>query len=176
MILRSNTRDLSFVLNRGSLPPALYYFSRQVSQLICLQLFSLTFVATQRCQVQTQQLVHQRNADLSPFVLKIRPNSITLYLEDRNHTDSHRIEPNSRTLLICEQQNPSKLMHLEDRMSRHRGAKHRRQYELSCGISLLSLASSILSQLTALDIFMSNWTISLRFLRLFFFFSREKNR
>ena len=28
--------------------------------------------------------------------------------------------PNSRTRLICEQQNPSKLMHLEDRMSRHR--------------------------------------------------------
>jgi multiple sugar transport system permease protein len=28
-------------------------------------------------------------------------------VEDRNHTDSRRIEPNSRTFLICEQQNPS---------------------------------------------------------------------
>ena len=58
-------------------------------------------------------------------------------------------------------------MHLEDRMSRHRGAKHRRQYELSCGISLLSLASFVLSQyITASDIFISNWTISLWFASL----------
>lgn len=51
-----------------------------------------------------------------------------------------RIEPNSRTTLIGEQPNPSHLLQREDVMSRHRGAKHRRQYELSSGISLLSLA------------------------------------
>ncbi|ELU37847.1 Cw-hydrolase domain-containing protein [Rhizoctonia solani AG-1 IA] len=50
-------------------------------------------------------------------------------------------EPNSRTLLIGEQPNPSKLVHPEDRMSRHRGAKQSGQYVLSRTISLLSLAS-----------------------------------
>ena len=60
--------------------------------------------------------------------------------EDRDYTDSRRIEPNSRTTLIGEQPNPSYLLQQEDVMSRHRGAKHRRQYELSSGISLLSPA------------------------------------
>ena len=40
--------------------------------------------------------------------------------EDRDHTDSRRIKPNSRNLLIGEQPNPSKILHPEDRMSRHR--------------------------------------------------------
>jgi hypothetical protein len=37
-----------------------------------------------------------------------------------HHTDSRRIKPISRTLLIGEQPNPSKLFHPEDRMKRHR--------------------------------------------------------
>jgi hypothetical protein len=49
-------------------------------------------------------------------------------------------EPNSRTFLICEQQNPSQLVHQEDKVSRHRGGKQRGQYELSRAITLLSLA------------------------------------
>lgn len=65
---------------------------------------------------------------------------ITFPSEDRDHTDSRRIEPNSRTSLISEQLNPSKLLHLEDEMSRHRGVKPFGQYELSQTINLLSLA------------------------------------
>jgi len=57
-----------------------------------------------------------------------------------DHTDSRRIEPNSRTTLIDEQSNPSQLVHQEDVMSRHRGAKQRLRYELFRAISLLSLA------------------------------------
>jgi hypothetical protein len=53
---------------------------------------------------------------------------------------SHRIEPNSRTFLICEQQNPFQLVHRKDKVSRHRGGKQRGQYELSRAITLLSLA------------------------------------
>ncbi|OSX56119.1 hypothetical protein POSPLADRAFT_1160974, partial [Postia placenta MAD-698-R-SB12] len=68
--------------------------------------------------------------------------------EDRDHTDSRRIKPNSRNLLIGEQPNPSKLLPPEDRLSRHRnysylfriGAKQPGQCVLSPAISLLSLA------------------------------------
>ena len=60
--------------------------------------------------------------------------------QDRDYTDSRRIEPNSRTTLIDEQSNPSHLLQREDVMSRHRGAKLQRQYELSSAISLLSPA------------------------------------
>lgn len=65
---------------------------------------------------------------------------LTFPLEDKNDTDSRRIEPNSRTTLIDEQSNPSQIVHQEDVVSRHRGAKQRLRYELSPAISLLSLA------------------------------------
>jgi len=55
-----------------------------------------------------------------PFVLRGYPLFTILPPEDRDHTDSRRIKPNSRTLLIGEQPNPSELLHPEDRMSRHR--------------------------------------------------------
>ena len=61
-------------------------------------------------------------------------------LEDRDHTDSRRIEPNSRTTLTDEQSDPSQRMHQEDVMSRHRGAKPPRRCELLGEISLLSPA------------------------------------
>lgn len=60
--------------------------------------------------------------------------------EDRDDTDSRRIEPNSRSILIDEQSNPSHLLQREDILSRHRGAKQRGRYELSRAISLLSPA------------------------------------
>lgn len=41
-----------------------------------------------------------------------------------------RSKPNSRTTFIGEQPNPSNLLQLEDVMSRHRGAKRPRRYEL----------------------------------------------
>ena len=57
---------------------------------------------------------------------------------DMNQTVSRRFEPSSRTTLMGEQPNPWNLLQLQDVMSRHRGAKHRRRYELLGGISLLS--------------------------------------
>ncbi len=58
---------------------------------------------------------------------------------DRDRTVSRRSEPSSRTTLIGEQPNPWELLHPQDVMSRHRGAKQRRRYELLGAISLLSL-------------------------------------
>lgn len=77
---------------------------------------------------------------IDPFVLEGLPLFTILPPEDRDHTDSRRIKPNSRNLLIGEQPNPSKLLLPEDRMSRHRGAKQLRQCVLLSAISLLSLA------------------------------------
>ena len=59
------------------------------------------------------------------------------WIEDQ--TVSRRFEPNSRTTLIGEQPNPWDLLHHQDVMSRHRGAKQRRRYERLGVISLLSL-------------------------------------
>ena len=75
----------------------------------------------------------------SPLVLSYWRVSLFLLffsLEDRNDTDSRRIKPNSRTLLMGEQPNPSKLFHPEDRMSRHRGANQLEQCVLLPAISL----------------------------------------
>jgi len=88
--------------------------------------------------VKYQEQMHQRYVSSSPFVLRRCLPFTILSTEDRDYTDSRRIEPNSRTTLIGEQPNPSHLLQREDVMSRHRGAKHRRQYELSSGISLFN--------------------------------------
>jgi len=53
-------------------------------------------------------------------------------------TVSRRSEPSSRTALIGEQPNPWELLHPQDAMSRHRGAKPGRRYGRSGQISLLS--------------------------------------
>jgi hypothetical protein len=42
---------------------------------------------------------------------------------DRDQTVSRRSKPNSRITFVGEQPNPWKLFHLQDVMSRHRGAK-----------------------------------------------------
>ena len=57
---------------------------------------------------------------------------------DRDQTVSRRFEPSSRTALIGEQPNPWDLLQPQDAMSRHRGAKPPRRYELLVAISLLS--------------------------------------
>ena len=57
---------------------------------------------------------------------------------DRDRTVSRRSEPSSRAVLMGEQPNPWKRLHLQDTTSRHRGAKHHRLCELLGGISLLS--------------------------------------
>ena len=46
---------------------------------------------------------------------------------DRDQTVSRRSKPNSCTTLIGEQPNPWNLLHLQDVMSRHRGAKRPRR-------------------------------------------------
>ena len=57
---------------------------------------------------------------------------------DMNQTVSRRFEPSSRTTLMGEQPSPWNLLQLQDVMSRHRGAKPPRRYELLGEISLLS--------------------------------------
>ena len=59
---------------------------------------------------------------------------------DRDQTVSRRSEPSSRTALNGEQPYPWDLLQPQDAMSRHRGAKPCRRYELLGKISLLSPA------------------------------------
>ena len=59
---------------------------------------------------------------------------------DKDRTVSRRSEPNSRAALTGEQPDPWDLLQPQDAMSRHRGAKPGRRYELLDPISLLSLA------------------------------------
>ena len=50
--------------------------------------------------------------------------------KDKNQTASQRSKPSSRSVLIDEQSNPWKRLHLQDTLSRHRGNKHFYRYEL----------------------------------------------
>ena len=89
---------------------------------------------------RARQLVHQGYVHLGPLVLKADPLKLPTPTADRNRTVSRRSEPSSRTTLIGEQPNPWDLLQPQDVMSRHRGAKHCRRYELLGSISLLSPA------------------------------------
>ena len=84
------------------------------------------------------QLIHQRFVHFGPLVLKTAPLTYPTPIADRDRTVSRRSEPSSRTALIGEQPNPWDLLQPQDAMSRHRGAKPLRRYELLGGISLLS--------------------------------------
>src|SRR5512142_1137069 len=84
-----------------------------------------------------EQLVHQRCVHPGPLVLRTAPLKSPTPATDRDRTVSRRSEPNSRTALIGEQPNPWDLLQPQDAMSRHRGAKPSRQYELLDAISLL---------------------------------------
>ncbi len=86
-----------------------------------------------------EQLVHQWYVHSGPLVLEADPLKFPTPTADRDRTVSRRSEPSSRTTLIGEQPNPWDLLQPQDVMSRHRGAKQRRRYELSDAISLLSL-------------------------------------
>ena len=88
----------------------------------------------------TEQLVHQRFVHLGPLVLEADSFKFLTPTADRDRTVSRRSEPSSRTALIGEQPNPWELLHPQDAMSRHRGAKPPRRYELLGEISLLSPA------------------------------------
>src|SRR3989344_7555558 len=84
------------------------------------------------------QLVHQRLVHPGPLVLGTNPLKIPTGMPDRDRTVSRRSEPSSRTVLMGEQPNPWGLLHPQDTMSRHRGAKQCRRCELLDTISLLS--------------------------------------
>ena len=84
--------------------------------------------------------VHQRYVHPGPLVLGANPLKSPTPTADRDQTVSRRSEPSSRTTLIGEQPNPWDLLQPQDVMSRHRGAKQPRRYELLGVISLLSPA------------------------------------
>lgn len=83
-------------------------------------------------------MVHQRFVHSGPLVLGAAPVNLPTPTADRDQTVSRRFKPSSRTSLNGEQPYPWDRLQPQDEMSRHRGAKHRRRYELLGGISLLS--------------------------------------
>ena len=87
-----------------------------------------------------RQLVHQWIVHPGPLVLGATPLKYPTPTADRDRTVSRRSKPSSRTTLIGEQPNPWDLLQPQDVMSRHRGAKQCRRYELLGIISLLSPA------------------------------------
>ena len=80
---------------------------------------------------------------------------ISTIMQDRDRTVLRRSEPSSRTALMGEQPNPWELLHPQDAMSRHRGAKpHRR-----CGrLDAISLFMKCIS--TSYQQFLAALTIS----------------
>src|SRR5439155_10089536 len=88
----------------------------------------------------TEQLEHQRFARPGPLVLRSEPLNSPAPTVDKDRTVSRRSEPSSRTTSTGEQPDPRDLLQPQAAMSRHRGAKPCRPYELLGRISLLSLA------------------------------------
>ena len=88
----------------------------------------------------TEQPEHQRFVIPGPLVLRNEPLKFPAPTVDKDRTVSRRSEPSSRTALTGEQPDPWDLLQPQDAMSRHRGAKPSRRYELLDSISLLSLA------------------------------------
>ena len=86
------------------------------------------------------QLEHQWSVKPGPLVLRFEPLNSPMPPADKDRTVSRRSEPSSRTTLTGEQPDPWDLLQPQDVMSRHRGAKPSRRYELLGSISLLSLA------------------------------------
>ena len=84
------------------------------------------------------QLIHERFILLGPLVLEKDLLKFQRPRQIGDRTVSRRSEPSSRTALIGEQPNPWELLHPQDAMSRHRGAKQRRRYGRLGAISLLS--------------------------------------
>ena len=87
-----------------------------------------------------EQPVHERSLRLGPLVLETTSLNTPTPTTDTDRTVSRRSEPSSCTTLTGEQPDPWDLLQPQDVMSRHRGAKPCRRYELLGMISLLSLA------------------------------------
>src|SRR5436309_2401739 len=79
-----------------------------------------------------------RGVPPDPLVLGRKPPRSPAPGTDRDRLVSRRSKPSSRTAFIGEQPNPWELLHPQDAMSRHRGAKPPRRCERSGEISLLS--------------------------------------
>src|SRR5258707_13923344 len=84
------------------------------------------------------QPVHQGCVHSGPLVLGAAPVKSPAPTADRDQTLSRRFNPSSLTTLSGEQPYPWDRLQPQDVMSRHRGAKLPRRYELLGGISLLS--------------------------------------
>src|SRR5579862_1294721 len=91
------------------------------------------------------QLEHQRYVPPNPLVLGRKPLKPPTPTTDRDRPVSRRSKPSSRTAFIGEQPNPWELLHPQDAMSRHRGAKPPRRCERSGEILVV-----LLRQLTSL--------------------------
>src|SRR5574337_2099265 len=100
----------------------------------------ITSVHSYRAMPLARQPEHQRNVHSGPLVLGAAPLKSPTPTTDRDRTVSRRSEPSSRTTLNGEQPYPWDRLQPQDVMSRHRGAKLPRRYELLGGISLLSPA------------------------------------
>src|SRR6187397_1587052 len=85
-----------------------------------------------------RQLAHQRSVLSNPLVLGKSLLNCPSPAPDRDRPVSRRSKPSSRTALMGEQTNPWDRLQPQDAMSRHRGAKPPRRYELLGEISLLS--------------------------------------
>ena len=85
-----------------------------------------------------EQLLRHLFVHPGPLVLGAALLKFPTPTTDRDQTVSQRFEPSSRTALMGGQPNPWKRIHLQDAMSRHRGAKPPRRCELLGEISLLS--------------------------------------
>ena len=86
------------------------------------------------------QPVHQSYVHSGPLVLGAGPLKLPAPTVDRDQTVSRRSKPSSRTTLNGEQPYPWDRLQPQGVMSRHRGAKPPRRYELLGEISLLSPA------------------------------------
>src|ERR1700721_2678779 len=88
----------------------------------------------------TRQLEHQRFVRPGPLVLGSEPLNSPAPTVDKDRTVPRRSDPSPRPTLTREQPDPWGLLQPQNVMSRHRGAKPSRRYELLGSISLLSLA------------------------------------
>src|SRR4029077_6822147 len=87
-----------------------------------------------------EQLEHWRSVVSGPLVLGNHPIKYPARTVDRDRTVSRRSERRSRSALIGEQPSPWDRVQPQDAMSRHRGAKPCRRWELLDKMSLLSPA------------------------------------
>ena len=129
----------------GSLPGAFRDLTvREISSWGGLRAYMLSALIPSerdhRALLLAEQLVNQRFVQPGPLVLRSAPLKSPTPTTDRDRTVSRRSKPSSRTALMGEQPNPWNLLQLQDAMSRHRGAKPGRRYELLGQISLLSPA------------------------------------